>query len=78
VYEYTPIPPLAWPELSGEIWCHRYYLRNLCNEERFKGWEVVEHIPLLQVGGAGGGPAGRRVGRVRSRTGCGEVRGWAA
>jgi DnaJ family protein C protein 13 len=49
VYEYTPIPPLAWPELSGEIWCHRYYLRNLCDEERFRGWEVVEHIPLLQV-----------------------------
>jgi hypothetical protein len=50
VYDYTPIPPLAWPELSAEIWCHRYYLRNLCDEDRFPGWEVVEHIPLLQVG----------------------------
>jgi len=55
VYEYTPIPPLAWPELSGEIWCHRYYLRNLCDEERFKGWAVVEHIPLLQVREGGRG-----------------------
>ena len=51
VYEYTPVPPLAWPELSGEIWCHRYYLRNLCDEERFRGWEVVEHVPLLQARG---------------------------
>jgi DnaJ family protein C protein 13 len=51
VYEYTPPPPLAWPELSDEIWCHRYYLANLCDEERFRGWPVVEHIPLLQVRG---------------------------
>ncbi|WIA30400.1 hypothetical protein OEZ86_000485 [Tetradesmus obliquus] len=49
VYEYTPPPPLAWPELSDEIWCHRYYLGNLCDEERFRGWPVVEHIPLLQA-----------------------------
>jgi hypothetical protein len=49
VYEYTPPPPLAWPELADEIWCHRYYLANLCDEERFRGWPVVEHIPLLQV-----------------------------
>jgi hypothetical protein len=49
VYEYTPPPPLAWPELCDEIWCHRYYLANLCDEERFRGWPVVEHIPLLQV-----------------------------
>jgi hypothetical protein len=50
VYEYTPPPPMSWPELSDEIWCHRYYLANLCDEERFRGWPVVEHIPLLQVG----------------------------
>ncbi|WIA10346.1 hypothetical protein OEZ85_010538 [Tetradesmus obliquus] len=49
VYEYTPPPPLAWPELADEIWCHRYYLGNLCDEERFRGWPVVEHIPLLQA-----------------------------
>lgn len=49
MYEYTPPPPLAWPELAGEIWCHRYYLGNLCDEERFRGWPVVEHIQLLQV-----------------------------
>jgi hypothetical protein len=51
VYEYTPPPPMSWPELSDEIWCHRYYLANLCDEERFRNWPVVEHIPLLQVGG---------------------------
>ncbi|KAF8069423.1 GRV2 [Scenedesmus sp. PABB004] len=49
VYEYTPPPPLAWPELGDEVWCHRYYLRNLCDEERFAGWPIVDHIPLLQA-----------------------------
>ncbi len=50
VYEYTPMPPISWPELSDEIWCHRYYLRNLCDEDRFREWVIVDHIPLLQVG----------------------------
>lgn len=49
VYEYTPPPPMSWPELADEIWCHRYYLANLCDEDRFRNWPVVEHIPLLQV-----------------------------
>lgn len=49
VYEYTPPPPMSWPELADEIWCHRYYLANLCDEDRFRAWPVVEHIPLLQV-----------------------------
>jgi hypothetical protein len=30
------------------MWCHRYYLRNLC-DDRFADWPIVEHIPLLQV-----------------------------
>lgn len=49
VYEYTPLPPVGYPEIKDEIWCHRYYLRNLCDEVNFKGWEIVDHVPLLQV-----------------------------
>lgn len=49
VYEYTPPPPLSWPELAEEVWCHRYYLASLCDESRFPGWPIVDHIPLLQV-----------------------------
>jgi hypothetical protein len=41
---------MSWPELADEMWCHRYYLANLCDEDRFRNWPVVEHIPLLQVG----------------------------
>lgn len=30
------------------MWCHRYYLRNLCDEVRFPNWPIVEHIEFLQ------------------------------
>lgn len=98
VYEYTPAPPVGYPELADEVsscwecppcstrmlvttlgltrcsvprslcirmpavgcsifdrmlqvqvWCHRYYLRNLCDEERFPDWPIVDHVPFLQV-----------------------------
>eukprot|EP00210_Caulerpa_lentillifera_P007523 g7188.t1 len=49
VYEYTPLPPVGYPELSSEIWCHRYYLRNLCDDVKFPDWEIVDHVPLLQA-----------------------------
>eukprot|EP00873_Tetraselmis_striata_P041875 jgi/Tetstr1/462139/TSEL_007205.t2 len=48
LYDYTPIPPLSYPELKDEIWCHRYYLRKLVDETRFPGWPVVDHILLVQ------------------------------
>jgi DnaJ family protein C protein 13 len=48
VYEYTPIPPIGYPELDAEVWCHRYYLRNLCDIERFPGWPIQDRIELLQ------------------------------
>lgn len=35
--------------LQEELWCHRYYLRNLCNEQRFAGWHIRDHVQLLQV-----------------------------
>lgn len=50
VYEYTPCPPVGYPELDAELWCHRYYLRNLCDTERFPDWPIVDHVPFLQVG----------------------------
>lgn len=30
------------------MWCHRYYLRNLCDEIRFPNWPIVEHVEFLQ------------------------------
>ncbi|XP_055820252.1 dnaJ homolog subfamily C GRV2-like isoform X2 [Solanum dulcamara] len=48
LYEYAPMPPVTYPELRDEMWCHRYYLRNLCDEVRFPNWPIVEHIEFLQ------------------------------
>ncbi|GAB2292159.1 DnaJ sub C grv2 [Dionaea muscipula] len=48
LYEYAPMPPVTYPELRDEMWCHRYYLRNLCDEIRFPSWPIVEHVEFLQ------------------------------
>lgn len=48
LYEYAPMPPVTYPELQDEMWCHRYYLRNLCDEVRFPEWPIVEHVEFLQ------------------------------
>lgn len=42
------MPPVTYPELQDEMWCHRYYLRNLCDEIRFPEWPLVEHVEFLQ------------------------------
>ncbi|KAK2645789.1 hypothetical protein Ddye_020984 [Dipteronia dyeriana] len=48
LYEYAPMPPVTYPELKDEMWCHRYYLRNLCDEIHFPNWPIVEHVEFLQ------------------------------
>ncbi|XP_073044078.1 dnaJ homolog subfamily C GRV2-like isoform X2 [Primulina eburnea] len=48
LYDYAPMPPVTYPELKDEMWCHRYYLRNLCDEIRFPNWPIVEHVEFLQ------------------------------
>ncbi|XP_043725618.1 dnaJ homolog subfamily C GRV2-like [Telopea speciosissima] len=48
LYDYAPMPPVTYPELRDEMWCHRYYLRNLCDEIRFPNWQIVEHVEFLQ------------------------------
>lgn len=48
VYEYAPMPPVDYPELKDEMWCHRYYLNNLCDEVRFPNWPLTDHVELLQ------------------------------
>eukprot|EP00898_Chlorokybus_atmophyticus_P007654 jgi/Chlat1/7890/Chrsp66S00581 len=49
LYDYAPMPPVTYTELAEEMWCHRYYLRNLCDEQRFANWQIVDHVPLLQA-----------------------------
>ncbi|KAK4479174.1 hypothetical protein RD792_014685 [Penstemon davidsonii] len=48
LYDYAPMPPVTYPELKDEMWCHHYYLKNLCDEIRFPDWPIVEHVEFLQ------------------------------
>jgi DnaJ family protein C protein 13 len=47
-HDYYPSPPVIYPELSDEIWCHRYYLKHLCNPSKYPNWKIVDHIEFLQ------------------------------
>ena len=46
-YEYCPIPKIHL-SLDKEIYCHEYYLRNLCDEVRFPDWPIVDPLALLR------------------------------
>ncbi|GIM04041.1 hypothetical protein Vretimale_8678, partial [Volvox reticuliferus] len=48
LWDYSPLPPLSYPELEGELYCHRYYLRHLADTVRFPSWPLVDQVPLLQ------------------------------
>ena len=48
VFEFGPIPAVVYPELDGELWCHSFYLRNLCDEMRFPEWPIAEPVALLR------------------------------
>ncbi|XLR51684.1 hypothetical protein HN51_002424, partial [Arachis hypogaea] len=44
LYDYAPMPPVTYPELRDEMWCHHYYQRNLCDEIRIPNWPMVEQL----------------------------------
>lgn len=48
VYTYDPFPGIAYPELEHELWCHNYYLQNLC-DPKFSDWPVKEPVALLSA-----------------------------
>lgn len=48
-YEYCPIPGVAYKRLQNEIFCHNYYLRNLCDEERFPDWPIAEPVEVFRA-----------------------------
>eukprot|EP00002_Diphylleia_rotans_P000032 TRINITY_DN10013_c0_g1_i2.p1 TRINITY_DN10013_c0_g1~~TRINITY_DN10013_c0_g1_i2.p1 ORF type:complete len:2234 (+),score=354.17 TRINITY_DN10013_c0_g1_i2:44-6745(+) len=48
VYPFVPIAPINYPNLDGELFCSRYYLRNLCNTSKFPNWPMTHHTEVLQ------------------------------
>uniref|UniRef100_A0A0K2TL60 J domain-containing protein n=1 Tax=Lepeophtheirus salmonis TaxID=72036 RepID=A0A0K2TL60_LEPSM len=47
VYQYLPIEKIRYENLSNELFCHTYYLRNLC-DEKFSDWIISEPYKLLK------------------------------
>ncbi|ULU09193.1 hypothetical protein L5515_000042 [Caenorhabditis briggsae] len=48
LYQFCPIPLIDYPELTQELFCHVYYLRHLCNRQRFPDWPIRDPIPFLR------------------------------
>ena len=48
-YGYCPMPGIAYKKLEDEIFRHNYYLRNLCDEERFPDWPIAESIEVFRA-----------------------------
>jgi DnaJ family protein C protein 13 len=48
-YEYCPMPGVAYKRLEGEIFCHNYYLHNLCDENRFPNWPIAEPVEVFRA-----------------------------
>jgi hypothetical protein len=47
-YDYCPIPPVKFSRLDKEIFCHNYYLNNLCDENRFPNWKIHEPFSVFR------------------------------
>ena len=40
LYQYCPIPVVLYPELEEELFCNIYYLRHLCDVQRYPDWPI--------------------------------------
>eukprot|EP00124_Ichthyophonus_hoferi_P005676 Ihof_evm1s895 gene=Ihof_evmTU1s895 len=49
LYDYGPMASITYPEIKDELWCHQYYLKNLCDVTRFPDFVVVQLVETLQA-----------------------------
>jgi hypothetical protein len=47
-YEFCPMPGVSYKRLEKEIFCHNYYLNNLCDETRFPDWPIAEPVEVFR------------------------------
>ncbi|RWS30301.1 dnaJ subfamily C member 13-like isoform X2 [Leptotrombidium deliense] len=48
LYQYCPIPPIQYPQLENELFCNIFYLKNLCDTQRFLNWPIKNPVDLLR------------------------------
>ncbi|VDM24192.1 unnamed protein product [Toxocara canis] len=49
LYQYCPIPTVDYPQLDEELFCYVYYLRHLCNKQRFPDWRIRDPVSFLRA-----------------------------
>ena len=47
-YEFCPIPNINYDRLQCDLYCKKYYLKNLCNEEKFPDWPISNPTEVFQ------------------------------
>ncbi|XP_012268108.2 dnaJ homolog subfamily C member 13 isoform X2 [Athalia rosae] len=47
-YQYIPIPAVRYPQLENELFCQIFYLRHLCDTNKFPQWPIPEPVKLLK------------------------------
>ncbi|XP_032585427.1 dnaJ homolog subfamily C member 13 isoform X2 [Drosophila mojavensis] len=47
-YPYLAIPVISYPQLENELFCHIYYLRHLCDTQKFPNWPIADPVQLLK------------------------------
>ena len=45
----TTKPQTRYTELENELWCHSYFLRNLCDSSKYPGWKIRDPYALLKA-----------------------------
>lgn len=48
-YQYCPIPGVSYKRLDKELFCHNYYLHNLCDEAKFPDWPIAEPVEVFRA-----------------------------
>lgn len=48
IYQYCAIPHITYPQLSHELFCDIYYLKHLCDTDRFPDWPIKEPVSILK------------------------------
>ncbi|KAH3718782.1 hypothetical protein DPMN_061589, partial [Dreissena polymorpha] len=48
LYQYCPIPVVNYPQLDSELFCNIYYLKHLCDTNKFPDWPIKDPVKLLK------------------------------
>lgn len=47
-YDFCPMPKVTYEELENDLFCLGYYLKNLCDEEKFPDWPIREPMEVFR------------------------------